>query len=380
MIWLAGIVLVFTLVAGLESVIGGARLGRLADYRPIDRAGAPKVSIVVAARDEAPHIEAAVATMLAQDYADLELVVVDDRSTDGTGPILDRMAAADHRLTAVHVTELPAGWLGKNHAHHVGAARATGTWILLTDADIHMAPTTIARAVGRCQVAGLDHLAVAPDLVMPGPLLEAFGVFFFYCALTFAKPWKAADPKSWFFIGIGAFNLIRREAYLAIGGHERIRLRPDDDIKLGKVLKRAGFRQEAANGHGLLSVEWYHSLGQMIRGFEKNMFAGLDYSVALSLIFGLLQLLLGVFPVVAAFLTTGPVRVLFAVQIAALLVTIAVHARSFGLRPRLALLFPVVVVLFVFILWRTMVLNLIQGGMQWRGTFYSLRELKANRV
>ncbi len=193
-------------------------------------------------------------------------------------------------------------------------------------------------------------------------------------------PWKAADPKSWFFIGIGAFNLIRREAYQAIGGHERLRLRPDDDLKLGKVLKRAGFRQEAANGYGLISVAWYHSLGQMIRGFEKNMFAGVDYHVGLSLAGGLLQLLLGVFPVIAVFLTTGPARVVFAVQIAASLATMAVHARSLGLRLWLALLFPVVVVLFVFILWRTMVLNLIQGGMQWRGTFYSLRELKANRI
>lgn len=380
MIWLAAAILALTVLMGLETLIGGARIRRLRDCSPVDRLHAPPVSIVVAARDEAAHIEAAVATMLRQDYPDFELVVVDDRSTDDTSGILDRMATADPRLTVIHVCDLPPGWLGKNHALQAGAGQARGTYLLFADADVHLATDALSRAIGRCEAAGIDHLAVGPDLVMPGALLQAFGVFFLYSFLAFTKPWKASDPNSWFFVGIGAFNLVRREAYWDVGGHERVRLRPDDDLKLGKVLKRAGYRQEAGIGSGMLSVAWYHSLGEMIHGLEKNMFAGVDYSILLSLAGGLLQLVLGVLPIIAVFAVTGPVRVLLAAQVAAVILTMAVNAKVLGLPVRVVLLTPIVVGLFVFILWRTMVLNLIQGGIRWRGTFYSLRELKANRV
>ena len=380
MIWLAGALLAVTVLLGLESLIGGARIRRLGDCPPVDRDRAPPVSIIVAARDEAAHIEAAVATMLRQDYPDFELVVVDDRSTDDTGGILDRMAATEPRLAVVHVRELPPGWLGKNHALQAGAGRARGAYFLFADADVHMAPDALSRAVGFCEGAGIDHLAVGPDLIMPGALLQAFGVFFLYSFLAFTKPWKASDPDSWFFVGIGAFNLVRRKAYWGVEGHERVRLRPDDDLKLGKVLKRAGYRQEVANGSGLLSVAWYHSLGEMVRGLEKNMFAGVDYSILLSLTGGLLQLILGVLPIIGMFVVAGPARVLLGAQVAVGILTMAVNAKALGLPVRVALLTPVVVGLFVFILWRTMILNLVQGGIRWRGTFYSLRELKANRV
>lgn len=380
MIWLAGLLLGVTVLLSLEGLLGGLRLGRLAAFPPVDRGAAPSVTIVIAARNEGPHIEAAIRTMLGQDYPDYDIIAVDDRSTDDTGAILDRLAVHEPRISVIHVDELPAGWLGKNHALHLGGMRARGTYILFTDADIHMVPDALERAVGRMESAGVDHLAIGPDIVMPGILMQAFGAFFIASFLAFTRPWKARDPKSWFFVGIGAFNLVRRSAYEGIGGHERVRLRPDDDLKLGKVLKHAGYRQEAANGTGALSVAWYHSLREMIGGLEKNMFAGVDYSVVLSLLGGMVQLILGAVPVVAVFLTSGVVQILLAIQIAVSVVVLAIHARASNLPIRVALLLPVVVVLFVFILWRTMILNLWQGGIRWRGTFYPLRELKANKV
>lgn len=380
MFWLALVILGLTVLIALEALIGNARIGRLFDTPSGAPGPMPRLSVVVAARDEERNIGTALRSLLAQDYPNFEVVVVDDRSTDQTGPILERMAVSDSRLRVVHVAELPAGWLGKNHALHVGAGQASGEWILFTDADIHMDPSTFGRAIRFCGERGVDHLAIAPTLILPGLLLEGFGVFFLWSFLLFAKPWKARDPKSWFHVGVGAFNLVRRASYQAVDGHRSIRLRPDDDLKLGKILKRAGFRQDALSGTGLLSVEWYHSLGEMIPAFEKNMFAGVEYSILLSLAGGLAQLAAGVVPIVALGFTSGPTQLVLAVQVGLSLAVFAALARSIKSRPAVALIYPVVVLLFVYILWRTMVVNLVSGGIQWRGTFYPLRELKANRI
>lgn len=380
MIWLAGFLLVVAVGFAAEAIIGMGRLDRLADCPPFEAGDGPKVSIVVAARDEERNIEKGVGSMLAQQYPALEVVVVDDRSTDRTGAILDRLAAADSRLTVVHLTELPSGWLGKNHALQRGAERASGDWLLFADGDVEMAPDALSRAVRYAESNRIDHLAAAPDMVMPGLLLSAFTVHFLYSFLAFSKPWKARDPKSWFFVGIGAFNLVRRSVYQANGGHTKIALRPDDDLKLGKVIKRAGFRQDCVVAARVITVEWYHSLGEMIRGLEKNMFAGVDYKIWLSILGGVMQLLQGVLPPIALFLTRGPVQLLFALQV---VIAIGIYyrmAREARMPAATALIYPVVILLFVYILWRTMILNLVHGGLQWRGTFYSLRELKANRV
>jgi len=108
----------------------------------------PRVSVVVPSRDEAEAIEAAAQSLLVQDYPELELIAVDDRSSDGTGAILDRLAAADRRLGVVHVDALPEDWLGKNHACHRGAERATGEWLLFTAGDVVFAPGALRRVAG----------------------------------------------------------------------------------------------------------------------------------------------------------------------------------------------------------------------------------------
>lgn len=380
MTWVAALVLGLTLVMVVDVIVGATQLPRLGDQPPLRGPDVPTVSIVVAARDEAPFIGAAVRTMLGQDYPHLEVIVVDDRSTDGTGAVLADLAASDRRLRVVTVGELPRGWLGKNHALDVGAREANGEWLLFTDADIEMSPDALRRAVGYAADRQVDHLAVAPRIRMPGLLLEAFVVHFMFSFLVFSRPWRVRNPKSRHFVGVGAFNLVRRTAYRAVGGHSRIALRPDDDMKLGKILKAGGYRADCLLGAGVLDVEWYQSLGQMIRGLEKNMFAGVDYNIPLSIIGGIVQLAIGVVAPVGLFVTDGMPRALFAFQILALAGTLWWLARQAAVRPGAVLLFPVAVALFAYILWRTMVLNLVQGGLQWRGTFYSLRELKANRV
>lgn len=373
-------VLLVIVVLGLDVVLGFRRLERLADAAPRESAGAPLVSIVVAARDEARGIEAAARALLAQRYPCFEVVAVDDRSTDGTGEILDRLARSDSRLRVIHLRELPKGWLGKNHALSVGAAAAGGIWLLFTDADVMLAAETLGRAVGLAERRGYDHLAVVPEIRLPGLLLQAFGTAFICWGAAILRPWKARDPSSWRYVGIGAFNLVRAEAYQRAGGHEPIRLRPDDDLKLGKLLKRSGARSDFLLGKGLLSVEWYHSVSEAINGLMKNTFSVVEYRLLPMLAGVPVYLVGGLGPLAALLLGSGPLRWLGAAAVASQLGIMLFGTRESGAPRRVALLYPVVSVLFAWIVLRALVLNLAQRGIVWRGTFYPLSELRRNKV
>src|SRR6185437_2995379 len=224
-----------------QLIVGGSRIVPLTDQ--IGDPGGPSVSVVVAARDEGPHIERALQSLLGQRYDALEIIAIDDRSGDDTGAILDRMAARDARLRVAHISELPPHWLGKNHALHVGAAAAVGDYLLFTDADVVFAPDAIARAVAFARARGIDHLTLGPELDSPGLLLTMVVNFFSLGFLLYYRPWHAEDPTRQEHIGVGAFNLVRAGLYRGFGGHSRIALRPDVDVKLGRLVKLAGGRQ-----------------------------------------------------------------------------------------------------------------------------------------
>ncbi|HJV64783.1 MAG TPA: glycosyltransferase family 2 protein [Geomonas sp.] len=380
LLWVAIVTLVLTAVSVLDLVLGNRRVIALRDVPPAWQGETPRVSIVVAARNEQRHIQEALQSLLGLAYPNYEIIVVDDRSDDDTGVILDRMAHKQLRLKVIHVDALPAGWLGKNHALWVGSQRATGDLLLFTDADIFMEPSVVSRAVAFVKEHRLDHLAVTPSVHMPTLFLAMFGASFIIYFSLFARPWKARDPKSRCHIGIGAFNLVSAAAYRQVGGHQPIRLRPDDDIKLGKILKKGGFRADVAFAPDMLSVEWYASVGEAIRGLEKNAFSGADYNIPLVLMGVLFHLLCSIWPFVAIFLTGGPVRLIYLAVVALIMFAVADSTRFHGSRSWYALGYPLTSALFVYIMLRTMLLNLLQGGIYWRGTFYSLKELKANRV
>ena len=293
---------------GLDLMHGNRTIRSLAQMRTALPPRPPKVTLVVAARNEERNIAQAVDSLLRLDYPDYELLVVNDRSEDATGAILARASAREPRLRVIQVDQLPSGWLGKNHALWVGARAAAGELLLFNDADIVMEPPVLSRAVTYLLQEGVDHLAVTPVLDMPGLFLDMFGASFILFFCMFARPWKARDPKSRCHIGIGAFNLVRASAYWEAGGHRRIALRPDDDMKLGKILKLAGFRAECAYGGGLLRVEWYATLGELIRSLEKNAFAGIDYRLSVLLPGAFCQLTASVWPYLAVFLTSGATR------------------------------------------------------------------------
>jgi glycosyltransferase involved in cell wall biosynthesis len=379
MLLLAAVTSLILLLIFLDFSMGSRHLRSLADLTtPSDPH--PKVSIVVAARDEARHVERAALSLLALDYPHVEVIIVDDRSTDGTSAILDRLASRHPNLKVKHLTELPGGWLGKNHALFAGANEASGELLLFTDADVVFEPTVLGRAVALMEHDKLDHLAAIPLVRVPGFALNAFvaafGVFF----SVYARPWKARDPRSASHIGIGAFNLLRSSVYQAIGGHRAIAMRPDDDMKLGKLVKKAGFRQDVAAARELLVVEWYATLGGLVDGLMKNSFAGVNYSLlAVAGSTGGL-LLTNFWPFIAIFLTSGPALVLNGLSVLLLLMTFWTSARGMGTRLRYALVYPASVLLLIYIMWRSALIAVVSGHVVWRGTAYPLSALRANRV
>ena len=371
--------LVLYALSAAAMYFGNRRITVLSDVPPLSGA-APAVSLIAAARNEESGIERAVRSLLRQNYPNYEVIVVNDRSTDATGEILERLARDEKRLRVVTVSELPPGWLGKNHALHLGAAQASGEFLVFTDADVVMEPSVLSRAVNYTLQRALDHLAVSPHAEMRGYLLNALLGMFTLSFNWFVQPWKARDPKSSKHIGIGAFNLVRASVYRALGGHEPIRMRPDDDLKLGKLFKSRGYRQDFVVGASLISVEWYSSLGAMIGGLTKNMFAGVDYRVSTALGSVAALFLIYVWPFFALFVTGGSVRVVNALVALTVLAVFAVAAGSMDIPRACALALPLAALLFAWIIIRSTTLTIWNGGIEWRGTRYPLKELRANKL
>ncbi len=372
-------VLAIWVLFAIESFIGSRSIKFLKDIEPaVSRP--PRVSVIIPACNEEKNIEEALLSVLSQDYEDLEFIVINDRSIDRTGEILNRCREADRRLRVIHIESLPPGWLGKNHALFVGASKATGQILLFTDADIVMKPSAISRAVGHMLARRLDHVTVAAEVRMPGVLLGiftgAFGIFF----SLYSRPWKASDSKSSKHIGIGGFNMVRAEVYRAAGTHRAIKMRPDDDMKLGKLIKKTGHRQEMLYGKDMMYVEWYSSVGELIDGLMKNSFAGIDYSIAavIGSTFGLF--FMNVWPFISVFVTDGAARWVSAATVVLIFLLYWGSARLQGLRRWYGVGHAPATLLFIFIIWRSMILALKNNGISWRGTHYPLSELKANKV
>ena len=340
----------------------------------------PKLSVVIPARNEERKLEGALRTVLGQDYPHLEAILVNDRSTDGTGRTMEHLTAGRGDATVIQVEELPEGWLGKNNAIHVGTERASGDWLLFTDGDIHFHPAAFRRAIAYAEERSLDHLTLVPELKLSGYWLRGVVAFFYTAFLVHRGYYKANIPSSEMGVGIGAFNLIRREAYDEAGGYKALAQRPDDDLALGGRVKKLGLRQELALGHGLLEVEWYASLGEFFCGVEKNSFAALGYSVPKVLFYSAEIPALTAWPFAAAFLASGATAALYAGSVAAQVATFAISNRF--LRGRvflLALGYPACALLFSYALLRSALLALARGGIYWRGTFYPLSLLKEKR-
>lgn len=340
----------------------------------------PLVSVIVTALDEEATIEPALRTLLAATYPRLELIAVNDRSRDRTGEVIDRLAAESPRLRAVHIRELPAGWLGKVHAMATGAEAARGDWLLFTDADVHYGAAVIERAIQVGERERLDHLTLWPRLVGEGAALRAALVAFMTNLLLLLRPHRIGGEQSRGFVGIGAFNLVRREALARTPGLEWLRMEIVDDSGLARMLVDHGCRSSWRSAVEELSVEWYPSLGAMIRGLEKNMYGAFSHfrlDVFLLKLAAILPFVIGPY---LAILVPGPWwqkaagLSVFGVWIS--LAWLAARPAGYGLADAILAPFLGAGVMFA-ALARSTWMTLRNRGIRWRGTFYPLAELRA---
>lgn len=343
----------------------------------VEPRGPIRCSVVIAARDEEARIEQTIGHLLAQRGVEAEFVVVDDRSTDRTGEILQRLALQDARVQVKRVDVLPAGWLGKCHACHLGASTVTGDWILFTDADCWLKPDVIARAVRLAEREGADHVTMSPGIDVDSLGTRAWHLLFLTSFLNWFSGVNRDRPKS--YLGLGAFNLVRTAAYRQCGGYEALRLTVVDDVKLGLLLRRAGKRTRAFLGVDDVECHWGTTVGSMVKLMEKNYFAMLDFRLGLVLAGSVFVIL--VFCILLAGLWTRTVSGLAAgLSPLSLVLPAAILARRLGWSWPCAVYVPFMFPVFLYALLNSTLLTLLRGGIRWRDTFYPLDILRAGNV
>lgn len=337
----------------------------------------PRLSVLVPACNEAEHIEAAARSLMQQDYPDLEIILINDRSSDDTGAIIDTLAAEDKRIKAVHIQQLPDGWLGKVHALQQGKRQASGDWMLMTDADIYYSPGMLRKAVAYAIVQDIDHLTLLPNVTLDNfwlkVVVNTFGLLF----LLSTRATEVNKKDSTAIIGLGAFNLVKSETFDKTPGFEWLRLEVVDDMGIGFMIHQVGGQTHFASASKDLSITWYDSLTAMFRGLEKNLFgAGAHYrgwvaAIQISLLWVLLTA-----PIVAL-ASSSP----YLFYSGVLLIVVQILFSIFAIRDKheetwYLLFFPVgILILSLMMLWSAY-WCLSSGGIHWRGTRYSLKELR----
>jgi cellulose synthase/poly-beta-1,6-N-acetylglucosamine synthase-like glycosyltransferase len=386
--WIAGSVLA---VAWLSRVVGAALgMPKIADVSrpewdrsPVLPTGNPRVSIIVPACNEEETVEEALGRLLALDYDNYEVIVVDDRSTDATGEILDRVATSPQAhgcLKVIHIDALPSGWLGKTHAMWTAAQQATGEWILFTDADVLFKPDSLRRALAYAEAEPADHVVLFPRMIMKRPG-EKMMIAFFQTLFVFGhRPWKVAEPDTEDHMGVGAFNLIRRKVYESVGTYKALRLEVLDDMKLGKVVKKAGYAQRNVFGGDLISIRWAKGAMGVVRNLTKNFFAIMSFQWLRALLSCAALLFLNLWPFLGVWLAHGWARLPYAVALFSMFSIYFGMSLHSSVPPYYFVLHPISTVLFTYTMIRSMCLTLWRGGVVWRGTKYPLEELRKGLV
>jgi glycosyltransferase involved in cell wall biosynthesis len=344
-----------------------------------------QITVIVPARDEEASIRNTLNSLLASTGVRLQIIAVDDRSSDGTGILMDNVAAdvaaarAGHTLQVLHIAELPKDWLGKPHAMAMAARHARSPWLLFTDGDVLFHPRALEVALREAEARSADHLILIPSLILLTLGEKAMLATMNALSQWMIRLWKVSDPRARDFIGVGGFNLIRRDVYEKLGGFDRIRMEVLDDLRLGWLVKRTGYRQRVVVGKDLVRLRWLKGPLGIVGLAEKNGFASYHYRVGFTLLVSLALFLAAVVPLIAILAGGLPL-------IAGVLTFIAFAAIFWANRkvtatpPWLAILYPPAMLVVLYALLRSMTLALVRQGIDWRGTRYSLKELRRNSM
>ncbi len=348
-----------------------------------DGHGLPPLSMLVAAKDEEANLGTCLRSLLAQDYPNLQLIAVNDRSADRTGEIIDDLARQDERLTAVHVRELRPGWFGKNNAMREGLGRARADWLCFTDADCEFASPRMLTIAMRF---ALEHQA---DFLSVLPVHQAHGFWERLiqpaCSgilMIWFNPMKVNDPTKPAAYANGAFMLMRRSCYEAIGGHEVVKTQVNEDIHLARLAKQTGQRLMVVSNSNLYSVRMYSTFGQIWSGWSRIFYGcfgairRLLLSIATVTVFGLLPLVALIASSVAL-LGSGSApaawQALFVASVAAYALEATVMMRFYALnnsRAAYGLIYPVGAALAIGMLGNAIRRVGGRSPVTWRGTTY----------
>jgi len=328
----------------------------------------PSLSVIIPVCNEEESIRQAICQLLDQDYPNFEVIVVNDRSIDHTGVALEELKIKYPQLKVVNIKKLPPKWLGKNHAIYQGVKHSTGEWLLFADADIMFSPDSLKKTVSYSLENKLDHLTISPDSIHKGFFYGGL-ISFFRLVVTFVF----IINKS---AGLGAFNLIKRSVYQEIGGYEAIAMQPVDDFSLGKLVVKKGYKQSFGFSKGLISVKYYNNLFAMLKGIEKNHFAGAHYSIVATLAYCWLIFFPHVYIFAGLFFGPECARVLCGFCIILLVAIYNYSKKYINVSRRYILIHPISALLYIGAILNSMVKTISRGGIEWRGTVYSLEELR----
>ncbi|MGP1310752.1 MAG: glycosyltransferase, partial [Phycisphaerales bacterium] len=301
--------------------------------------------------------------------------------SDATPAILDRLAREDPRVAVVRVDDLPAGWLGKSHALAKGTERATGDWLLFIDADTWLAPDAARTGVDLARRHDAGHVCLAP--AMASSTLPGRATLLAAMLLYAGRALTVHAQRLGGYMGVGAYNLVRTDAYRAAGGHDALKLDILDDVKLALLANRAGARTRTAFAPDLVEVEWAGSARGFVALLRKNAFASQDYStLRTAMIAGVaVAMLLAPLAACVVFVSaeSALLRAACAFCVFAYLAPIAPAAwiaRRFRWGAPAVAFSPLGHWVVVAAGLNSAVRTLAAGGVRWRDTFYPLRELR----
>lgn len=353
--------------------------GELPPPHPLKK---PPVSILLPARNEELNIRACVESLLSQDYPNVEVIVIDDDSTDATPRVLDelqRQHPRRDRLHVVHAGTLPEGWAGKPHAIQVGAERARGEWLLLTDADTRHRPDALSLSLAAAQIEHLDLLTIETTQDLP-TFWDRVLMPLAFLGISMQYDSRAINnPDSPLAIANGQYLLIRRELYDRVGGYASPRLRHTlvDDRDLAAEAKRAGGRLAFLPAPDLVHTRMYRSFREIYAGWSKNAFVGSRGGVPFYLAMVLGLPITGILPFAYALagLQTRNRRLAAhgLAQTGILLYYRDRLNRRMGVPPRYAWTHPLASAIFTSILLRSWRASATGKSVAWRGRSYTLR-------
>jgi glycosyltransferase involved in cell wall biosynthesis len=374
---LALITCITLIVTMIEFHIGFKTILNLSKQTVLDDNKLPFISIIFSALNEERDIENALKTMLALDYPAFEIIAINDRSSDRTPIILDAYQTVySDRLRVIHITELPKGWLGKNHALHIGAKHAKGDWLLFTDADVIMKTGLLRKAISYATETKTDHLTIFEHHLRHPFWLKVFYLAHYLTYSLVVKPWRIRYTWSKRSLGHGSFNLVSKKSYLACGGHQAIAMECLDDLKFGQLLKQHGFHQDTVDGRDFIEREWYKTLAEMIYGLKKNSFAFYEYRLLPTLRDIVFAFIFYLWPVIAMFTCTGPIQWLNILNVALTLYMSVYIAKQYRLESKFAIFYPISILLLLYTILNSVVSIYANKGVVWRGTHYSLDQLR----